>query len=199
MRTLVIGLNLLVLSMVPIQVQANTGLDTIKLRVNQLFDVLRDPAFQGEAAEELKKKKIWSIFDQTFDYTEFSKRTLSRTWLKLKPDQREEFTKLYKALLDKVYMNRILAYSDQKVVFERERALAQNRVEVKSKILAGSNRIPINFRMISKNDGWWVYDVVVEGISLVKNYRSQFKRILKRESIEGMFEILRKKVNKNKK
>jgi len=199
MRTLVIGLNLLVLSMVPIQVQANTGLDTIKLRVNQLFDVLRDPAFQGEAAEELKKKKIWAIFDQTFDYTEFSKRTLSRTWLKLKPDQREEFTKLYKALLDKVYMNRILAYSDQKVVFERERALAQNRVEVKSKILAGSNRIPINFRMISKNDGWWVYDVVVEGISLVKNYRSQFKRILKRESIEGMFEILRKKVNKNKK
>jgi phospholipid transport system substrate-binding protein len=53
--------------------------------------------------------------------------------------------------------------------------------------------------MISKNDGWWVYDVVVEGISLVKNYRSQFKRILKRESIDGMFEILRKKVNKNKK
>ena len=196
MRTLVIGLNLLILSMVPIQVQANTAVDTIKLRVNQLFDVLRDPAFQGEAAEELKKKKIWSIFDQTFDYTEFSKRTLSRTWLKLKPDQRKEFTQLYKSLLDKVYMNRILAYSDQEIVFGKERALAQNRVEVKSKILAGSNRIPIHFRMISKNDGWWVYDVVVEGISLVRNYRSQFKRILRKESIEGMFEILRKKVNK---
>jgi len=58
MRTLVIGLNLLVLSMYPIQVQANTPLDTIKLRINQLFDVLRDPAFQGEAVEEIKKKKI---------------------------------------------------------------------------------------------------------------------------------------------
>ena len=196
MRTLVIGLNLLVLSMVPIQVQANTALDTIKLRINQLFDVLRDPAFQGEAAEELKKKKIWSIFDKTFDYTEFSKRTLSRTWLKLKPDQREEFTELYKALLDRVYMSRILAYTDQQVIFEKERPLAQNRVEVKSKIVAGSRRTPIHFRMISKNDEWWVYDVVVEGISLVKNYRSQFKSILKRESIEGMFEILRKKVNK---
>jgi len=196
MRTLVIGLNLLVLSMVPIQVQANTALDTIKLRITQLFDVLRDPAFQGEAAEELKKKKIWSIFDKTFDYTEFSKRTLSRTWLKLKPDQREEFTELYKTLLDRVYMSRILAYTDQQVIFEKERALAQNRVEVKSKIVAGSQRTPIYFRMISKNDEWWVYDVVVEGISLVKNYRSQFKSILKRESIEGMFEILRKKVNK---
>ena len=195
MRTLVIGLNLLFLSMLPIQVQANSAHDTIKSRVNQLFDVLRDPAFQGEAAEELKKKKIWSIFDKTFDYTEFSKRTLSRTWLKLTPDQRKEFTKLYKTLLDKVYMDRILAYTDQKIEFGKERELAPNRFEVKSKILAGSNRIPIYFRMISKNDEWWVYDVVVEGISLVKNYRSQFKHILKKESIEGMFEILRKKVN----
>ena len=199
MRTLVIGLNLLFLSMLPIQVQANSARDTIKLRVNQLFDVLRDPAFQGEAAEELKKKKIWSIFDKTFDYTEFSKRTLSRTWLKLTPDQRKEFTKLYKTLLDKVYMDRILAYTDQKIEFGKERELAPNRFEVKSKILTGSNRIPIYFRMISKNDEWWVYDVVVEGISLVKNYRSQFKHILKKESIEGMFEILRKKVNRNKK
>ena len=198
MRTLVIGLNLLILSMVPIQVQANTAVDTIKLRVNQLFDVLRDPAFQGEAAEELKKKKIWSIFDQTFDYTEFSKRTLSRTWLKLKPDQRKEFTQLYKSLLDKVYMNRILAYSDQEIVFGKERALAQNRVEVKSKILAGSNRIPIHFRMILKNGKWRAYDVVIEGISLVKNYRSQFKRVIKKKSLEGMLEVLRKKVSKIK-
>ena len=196
MRTLVIGLNLLFLSMVPIQVQADTALDTIKLRITQLFDVLRDPAFQGEAAKELKKEKIWSIFDKTFDYLEFSKRTLARNWRKLKPDQREEFTKLYKALLNRVYMHRILAYNDQKMVFKKERSLAQNRVEVQSNIVAGSNRTPIHFRMILKNDQWWVYDVVVEGISLVKNYRSQFKRIIKRESIEGMFKILRKKVNK---
>jgi len=196
MRTLVIGLNLLVLSMYPIQVHANTPLDTIKLRINQLLDVLRDPALQGESAKELKKEKIWSIFDKTFDYLEFSKRTLARNWRKLKPDQRKEFTKLYKALLDKVYMNRILAYTDQKFVFGKKRALAQNRVEVQSKIVAGSNRTPIHFRMILKNDQWRVYDVVVEGISLVKNYRSQFKRIIKRESLEGMFEILRKKVGK---
>jgi phospholipid transport system substrate-binding protein len=196
MRKLFIGLNLLVLLMVPIQVHADLPLDTVKSRVNQLFDVLRDPALQGEAAEELKKKKISSIFDKTFDYTEFSKRTLSRIWLKLKPHQREEFTALYRALLDKIYMNRILAYTDQKIVFGKERELAQNRVEVESKIIAGSQRTPINFRMIIKNGQWWVYDVVVEGISLVGNYRSQFKRILKRESIEGMFEILRKKVNK---
>ncbi len=196
MRKLVIGLNFLVLSMAPIQVQADTALNTVKLRVNQLFEVLRDPAFQGEAAEELKKEKIWSIFDNTFDYIEFSKRTLSRNWNKLNRDQREEFTALYKALLDKVYTDRILAYKDQQIVFGKERALAQNRVEVQSKIVSGSNNTPIYFRMVLKDGKWWVYDVVVEGISLVRNYRSQFKRIIKRESLEGMFEILRKKVSK---
>ena len=87
------------------------------MRINQLFDVLRDPAFQGESVEEPKKKKILSIFDKTFDYLEFSKRTLARNWRKLTPDQREEFTKLYKALLVRVYMHRILAYNDQKIVF----------------------------------------------------------------------------------
>ncbi len=196
MRKLVVGLNLLVLSMLPIQVQANTALDTVKSRINQLLDVLRDPAMQDDSAEELKKKQIWLIFDKTFDYIEFSKRTLSRNWNKLNPDQRKEFTELYKALLDKVYMDRILAYKDQEIVFVKERALAQNRVEVESKIVAGSNKTPIQFRMVSKDGKWWVYDVVVEGISLVRNYRSQFKRIIKRESIEGMFEILRKKVSK---
>ena len=196
MRTLVIGLNLLVLSMLPIQVYADVPLDTVKLRINQLLDVLRDPALQGESTEELKKQKIWSIFDKTFDYIEFSKRTLSRTWNKLKPDQREEFTRLYKALLDKVYMDRILAYTDQEFVFGKERTLAQNRVEVESKIVSGSNNTPIHFRMVLKDGKWWVYDIVIEGISLVRNYRSQFKRIIKKESLEGMFEILRKKVSK---
>ena len=196
MRKLVIGLYLLIFSMVPIQVQADTALDTIKSRVNQLFEVLKDSTFQGKEVEELKKKKIWSIFDKTFDYTEFSKRTLSRTWLKLNPKQRKEFTDLYKTLLDRVYMARILGYTDQEIIFEKERELAQNRVEVQSSIKAGSQRTPIHFRMVFKSDGWWVCDVVVEGISLVKNYRSQFKRILKRESIDGMFKVLRKKVNK---
>ena len=196
MRNLLVGLNLLVLSMYPIQVHADMPRDTIKSRVDQLLEVLRDPAFKGESAEETQKKIIWSIFDNTFDYIEFSKRTLSRNWRKLKPDQREEFTELYKTLLEKVYLGAILAYKDQEVVFGRERSLAQNRVEVESKIVSGSLETPIHFRMILKNGKWRVYDIVIEGISLVRNYRSQFRRILSKESPERMLEILRKKVKK---
>jgi phospholipid transport system substrate-binding protein len=195
MRKLLIGLNLLVLSMVPIQARADAPLDTIKSRVNQLLVVLRDPAFKGESAKELKKKKLWPIFDKTFDYIELSRSTLSRNWDKLNPDQREEFTKLYKALLEKVYMDTILSYKDQQVVFGRERELGQNKVEVESKLISGSTEIPIHFRMVSKDGGWWVYDVVIENISLVANYRSQFSRILTKESPQGMLEALRKKVS----
>jgi len=195
-RKLFIGLNLLVLSMFPIQGHADVPLDTVKSRVNQMLDVLRDPALQGDTALKLKKEKIWLILDNTFDYTELSKRTLSRHWNRLKLDQRKKFTELYKSLLEKVYMDRILSFKDQQVIFGKERALAKNRVEVESKIVSRSNKIPIHFRMILKNGQWWVYDVVIEGISMVRNYRSQFKRILTKESPEGMLEILRKKVGK---
>ena len=195
MRKLLIGLNLLVLSMVPIQVHADSALDTIKSRVNQVLVVLRDPALKSESAKELKKKRLRLIFDNTFEYVELSKSTLSRNWDKLKPDQQKEFMQLYKALLEKVYMDTILSYQDQEVVFGKERALGENRVEVDTKLISGSTETPINFRMISKSSEWWVYDFVVENISVVANYRSQFNRILTKESPESMLEIIRKKVS----
>ena len=195
MRKLLIGLNLLVLSMVPIQVHADSALDTIKSRVNQVLVVLRDPALKSESAKELKKKRLRLIFDNTFEYVELSKSTLSRNWDKLKPDQQKEFMQLYKALLEKVYMDTILSYKDQEVVIGKERALGENRVEVDTKLISGSTETPINFRMISKSSEWWVYDFVVENISVVANYRSQFNRILTKESPEGMLEIIRKKVS----
>ena len=195
MRKLLIGLNLLVFSMVPIQVHADPALDTIKSRINQVLVVLRDPALKSESAKELKKKRLRLIFDNTFEYVELSKSTLSRNWDKLKPDQQKEFMQLYKALLEKVYMDTILSYQDQEVVFGKERALGENRVEVDTKLISGSTETPINFRMISKSSEWWVYDFVVENISVVANYRSQFNRILTKESPEGMLEIIRKKVS----
>lgn len=195
MRKLLIGLNLLVFLIVPIQVHADSALDTIKSRINQVLVVLRDPALKSESAKELKKKRLRLIFDNTFEYVELSKSTLSRNWDRLKPDQQKEFMQLYKALLEKVYMDTILSYKDQEVVFGKERALGENRVEVDTKLISGSTETPINFRMISKSSEWWVYDFVVENISVVANYRSQFNRILTKESPESMLEVIRNKVS----
>lgn len=194
MRKLRIGLSLLVLSMVAVQVHADSGVDTVKSRINQVLAVLKDPALKSESAKELKKKRLRAIFDNTFDYTELSRSTLSRYWDKLKPDQQTEFTQLYKTLLEKLYMDEILSYKDQEIVIGKERPLGENRVEVDTKIISEKLETPINFRLIFKNNQWWCYDFVIENISVVANYRSQFGRILTKESPEKMLEDLRKKV-----
>ena len=193
MRKCFIGFILLVFSMVAIEVHADSGLDTIKSRINQVLAILKDPALKSDSAKELKKKRLRAIFDNTFDYAELSRSTLSRNWDKLNPDQQKEFMQLYKALLEKLYMDEVLSYKDQEIVFGKERALGENRVEVDTKLLSGSTETPINFRLISKNNQWWVYDFVIENISVVANYRSQFGRILTKESPEKMLDDLRKR------
>lgn len=193
MKRMLIGLNLIILVILPIHARADAPLDTVKETINRLLDVLRDPALQGESAAETKKEKIRSLANELFDYTDLSERTLSRYWEQFKPEQRKEFIELYKGLLEKVYMNKILQYSEEKVVFGRERKLTEDRVEVESKIVSGSKETPVNFRMVLKNGQWRVYDIVIEGISLITNYRSQFNSILKSKSPEDLLADLRKK------
>ena len=127
MRKVSIGLTLLVLSMFPIQVHADSALDTIKSRINQVLGVLRDPALKSDSAREVKKKRLRQIFDNAFDYVELSRSTLSRNWDKLKPEQQKEFMQLYRTLLENVYMDLILSYKDQEVVFGKERSLGENK------------------------------------------------------------------------
>ena len=180
----------------PLHVTAGTPQHTIEAQVNKVLDVLREPASEGESGKKAKEEKIWSIFDDIFDYTELSKRALSRNWKKLSGDQQKEFEDLFRKLLGNVYMDRILAYKDEKVLFHKESMLSDHKAEVQSKILTGTKEIPMNYRMIAKNDQWKVYDVIIEGVSMVKNYRSQFNNILTKKPPEELLEILRKKVGK---
>ena len=194
MKKTLAGVSLLALSLVPLQVRAESALDVVKARVNMVLSVLRDPALKADSAKEAKKKKLRAIFDQIFDYGEMSRATLSRNWEKLNPQQQQEFTGLFKALLEKFYADTILSYKEQEVTYGKERALGENRFEVETKLLSGSTETPINFRLVQKNGEWWVYDFSVEGISVVTNYRSQFNRVLTKETVEGMLANLRKQV-----
>jgi phospholipid transport system substrate-binding protein len=178
----------------PLQVSAGTPQQIIEAQVNKVLDVLREPTPESESGKKAKEEKIWSIFDNIFDYTELSKMTLSRNWKKLNGDQQKEFEELFRKLLGNVYMDRILAYKDEKVAFERETMLSADKAEVQTKILTSTKEIPMNYRMIAKNDQWRVYDVIIEGVSMVKNYRSQFNDILAKKPPEELLEILRKKV-----
>jgi phospholipid transport system substrate-binding protein len=104
---------------------------------------------------------------------------------------------LFSELLENTYADRILAYTDEKINFGDEVALKKNRVEVKSTIFTKDNKsVPLNYRMIRKNETWRVYDVVIEGISLVQNYRSQFREILATNSPQDLIDTLKEKVKK---
>jgi len=199
MKRRILGLTMMTvmaLFVFPLHVNAGTPQQTIEAYVNKVLDVLREPASEGESGKKAKEEKIWSVFDGIFDYTELSKRTLSRNWKKFNGDQQKEFEDLFRKLLGNVYMDRILAYKDEKVLFHKESMLSDNKAEVRSKILTGTKEIPMDYRMIAKNDQWKVYDVIIEGVSMIKNYRSQFNSILSKKPPEALLKILRKKVSK---
>ena len=175
---------------------AQSPLETIQTQVNKVLEVLRDPALEDESAKETKEKKIWTLIDGVFDYTELSKRTLAQHWRIFTPEQQKEFTRLFGKLLGTVYMDRIMSYTNEKVVFGKATKLSEDITEVQSEVVTASKSIPIHYRMISRGGSWKVFDVVVEGISLVQNYRSQFREILSKQSPEDLLKILREKVKK---
>jgi phospholipid transport system substrate-binding protein len=173
-----------------------TPLETIKPQVDRALEVLRDPALKAESAKAAKEKKIWAILDSVFDYTELSKRTLAQNWKKFSPDQQKEFIDLFGKLLGNVYMDRITAYKDEKVVFGKVTNLSDKTAEVQSEVVQSSKSIPIHYRMILRDGEWKVYDVVIEGASLVQNYRTQFKEILMNKKPEDLLKQLREKTRK---
>jgi len=188
----------LILALMPFQVYAGGPMETAETEVKKILAVLGDKNLTDEAGTTAKKEKLRAIFDDIFDYIVLSKRTLGRNWKKLDNKQRNEFIKLYRKLLDGVYMGRLLAYKDEKVIFSKESMISEKKAEVFSNIDTGDKQIPINYRLVLKENRWKVYDVIIEGVSLVKNYRSQFNDILSKNEPEEMLKILREKTRAKK-
>ncbi len=164
--------------------------DTVQTEVNKVLEALRDSSLSKEA----KKEKLRAIYEEMFDEVEFSRRTLGANWSKLSPAQQEEFVKLFREILEKAYADKILSYTNEKITYPKETTTGNNLAEVQTRIITSSKEIPVNYRLIQKEGNWKVYDVVVENVSLVQNYRSQFNAILAKNTPEQLLEILRKKV-----
>lgn len=182
----------LLLSLLP--AYGGAPMRAVQGNVEQVLEVLRDPKLKADAVKEAKKEKLRRIYDGMFDQVEISRRALSRNWNSLTPAQREEFVGLFRQVLEKSYMDKILAYVDEKIVFDREVQVSETRAEIQTTIITSSSRIPVFYRVISRDGEWKVYDVVIENVSLVLNYRAQFDEILAKNTPEQMIEILRKKV-----
>jgi phospholipid transport system substrate-binding protein len=194
MKKRIVVFCILIIFVLSIPVYAGVPMTTAEASVNRVLDVLRDSKLKSPAAKEAKKEKLRVIYKDMFDEIEFSKRTLTRNWNKFSPAERVEFVKLFEQVLEKSYIDKILDYSNEKVNFYKESMLSDNQAEIQTKIVTASKEIPIYYRMILKDGKWKVYDVVVENVSLVQNYRTQFNDILTKNTPEQLLEILRKKV-----
>lgn len=194
MKRYFIGLSILMFFLSTLPVYAGAPLDTAQANVNKVLDVLRDSKLKGESAKGIKKEKLEAIYEQMFDGVELSKRTMGGNWTKLNPAQQKEFTQLYRQILEKAYIDKILSYTNEKIVFSKENMLSNNQAEVQTKVITSSKEIPISYRVILKDGTWKVYDVVIENVSLVQNYRSQFNSILAKNTPDQLLEILREKV-----
>ena len=193
-----VGLILMVafLMLIPLQGYAATPKETVEIGVNKILKMLGDPAFKAQSKDQ-QIATLGDEIDNVFDFKELSRRTLGKSWKKMSAEQQVEFVKLFKELLQGVYADRLLAYSDQKVIFDKEITLKKGRAEVQSYLqTSDGTKVPLFYRLTDKSGSWKVYDVIIEGVSMVKNYRTQFREIIAKDSPEKLLEVLRKKVNK---
>jgi phospholipid transport system substrate-binding protein len=184
---------LAIVLLLPLEAFASGAKDTVEAQINKMLARMQEPSFKG-LSRDAKIAEIQQIVDEVFDWEELSRRTLGRDWKKFTPEQQKEFVSLFEQILQNVYADRILAYTSEKIEFGKETQLKKGRVEVESYIITLDNKkIPLFYRLTDKSGQWRVYDVIIEGISMIKNYRGQFREILKTKKPEDLLKTMREK------
>lgn len=173
-------------------VWAGPPTEAVRGTVDEVIRILADPALKAPAQKQRRSQLVKQTVDRRFDYEEMAKRSLPN-WNKLSAAQRRDFVSLFSELLEASYADKLMKYSGEKVAYRGER-LDGDRAEVSTVLLRRNDRIPINYRLLNKSR-WVIYDVVIEGVSLVNNYRSQFTRVISESSYQDLVRRLQTKVD----
>lgn len=189
-----IGLTLILAEATPLLAQNMTAMEALKGPVEEVVAILKDPSYQDSAKKGPQRDRIWKIVRQAFDFVEIAKRALAYNWRIFTPAQRQEFTELFTDLLGNTYLDKLQSqYHNEKIVFVKQDQFSLDRAVVHTQILRESVATPVDYSMMLENGQWRVYDVNVEGVSLVQNYRTQFSSILLNETPAQLIERLKKK------
>lgn len=172
------------------------ALEALRGPVDRGLALLRDPLYKDPKLKQEQRDKIWQIVREAFDFTEVAKRALARSWLDFTPAERKSFTELFAELLGNTYLDKIQGgFNNETVEYGNQESIDDTKTMVRTKILREQIQIPVDYMMIAKEGGWKVYDVNVEGISLVKNYRTQFAQILERQKPAQLIDRVKAKVD----
>jgi len=171
--------------------------DAMKITIDEVLRIIRDKDMKQPGKIDERRQLLEKVVGARFDYLEMSKRALGAPWNTLADQDKQEFVGLFRTLLTNTYADKIESYSGEGVQYLNERT-ERDYAEVRTKVLSGKTEIPLDYRLINRAEDWRVYDVVVDGVSLVNNYRGQFTKILRATSYADLVDQLRKKSDKIK-
>ena len=177
--------------------QAGEPTDQMKLTINKIIDILNDPALKGPAKAEERRTRMRRVADERFDWREMARRSLAKHWKQRTEEEKREFVPLFTDLLERAYLKRIENYSGDKVSYDGEKVKGKYSLVTVRIFTDKQVEIPVAYKMQKNGTEWKIYDVSIEWVSLVKNYRKQFDSVILSSSYEGLVEKLKEKTAKN--
>lgn len=171
-------------------------MEVIKVPVDTVIAILNDPQYKVTGTKSAQRDEIWKIVKPMFDFVEIAKRAVARNWSDFNEAEKDAFTDVFAQFLGNTYIDKIQGeYHNEQIVYLGQDFYSDTYVEVKTQIVRETLTIPVNYRMLKDRDGQWkVYDIIVEGVSLVKNYRTQFASILSKDKPAQLIQQLNDKL-----
>jgi phospholipid transport system substrate-binding protein len=174
---------------------AGASTEQLRATIEQVLTILSNSALKSKAQQQERRSQLAQAIHPRFDFAEMARRSLGSHWGDRTPEEQRDFVAIFTGLLGGSYVGNIESYSNHKIVYGRE-VNDTNYAEVNTNILAGRDKeaeLSINYKLHLVNDDWKIYDIVVDNISLVNNYRSQFHRVIVRSSFENLVRVIKEK------
>ncbi len=160
--------------------------DQLRTQVDRVLKLLEDPGLKAPDKAKDRRVAVRKVAEDIFDFGETAKRSLGRHWAARTQEEKDEFVKLFGDLLERSYISKIELYGGEKIQYIGDKIEGETSI-VQSKLLTkAGGEVPIEYRMLKKGERWLVYDVVIEGVSLVSNYRTQFNKIIQTSSFQDL-------------
>jgi phospholipid transport system substrate-binding protein len=167
----------------------------LKEEVDGVIQILRDEQLAVPEMREARRQKVEVQVDKMFDFQEMGRKSLGGVWDKATPEEKKEFTALFAKLVKERYIGKIDSYSGQEVVFKKQR-IQENFAVVYSSLLDNGREVPIDYKLLTEGGRWLAYDLIIENVSLVANYRRDFAGIIKQNGFSGLLAKMKEKIDK---
>ena len=175
-------------------------IDVLQKSIKMGIAILEDPQYRNITEKDRQQKILCETAWEAFDFKEFSKRVLGSNWLAFTSSQRGKFIDVFSEFLCKYYITRLQErYTGEKVIYLSQHPLAKSRALVKVNVLWKGVEVPVEVRMLKRNDAWKVYDIIVLGVSGVRNYRAQFQTILLKQSPTQVIGLIENRIKQEEK